>query len=558
VGGIALTLVVVQSAFAGLHEVARSDSALVLISRSQRLHQDADMMHDALRADVFDAALGGAADTSDRTHTAVEAHSRELRRDLDGIRGLRLQGELHRALESLRPTLIAYADEAERLTDQAFVDRPTVLTKLPAFERTFDDLVGPQEAVTTELAKAHDRTRVKVGQSERAAQQRVVIASVGALLGLIGLAWMLSRMGRNLAVVMADLEHRSERERFSRELANAFDMIDNEADAFRLVERSLDAVANGTPAELLLAQSTRSGLEQIATSPSGGAARCQVEAAWDCMAVRRGSPLVFASSDALDACPRLANRLPEPCSAMCVPVSFMGRAVGVVHALGPAGLPPADDAAAGLVELASQVGARVNALRTMALTQVQATTDPLTGVLNRRAFEGRVDHLIESGQRFALAMADLDNFKSLNDSFGHDAGDRALCHFAKTLMGSLRGHDSCARYGGDEFAVVLPNMVADDAVVILDRHRQEMAANRGDCGVERFTVSFGVTDSSGGATFREMIRTADGGLLRAKTLGRDRVVVADGTEWEADPKVIVLTNRVPDREGSSRNSPRSD
>ena len=96
-------------------------------------------------------------------------------------------------------------------------------------------------------------------------------------------------------------------------------------------------ISPATPMELLLSDSSRAHLERAATSPTAGAPGCPVESPFSCVAVRRGSPVVFDSSEALNACPKLRGRPAGACSAVCVPVSFMGRALGVLHATGPDG-----------------------------------------------------------------------------------------------------------------------------------------------------------------------------------------------------------------------------
>ncbi len=92
--------------------------------------------------------------------------------------------------------------------------------------------------------------------------------------------------------------------------------------------------------ELLLSDSSRAHLEQVAVNPASGGPACPVESPFACVAVRRGNPLVFESSEALNACPKLRGRAEGACSAVCVPISFMGRSLGVLHATGADGAPP--------------------------------------------------------------------------------------------------------------------------------------------------------------------------------------------------------------------------
>jgi diguanylate cyclase (GGDEF)-like protein len=244
------------------------------------------------------------------------------------------------------------------------------------------------------------------------------------------------------------------------------------------------------------------------------------------VAVRRGSAVVFDSSEELHACPKLRGRAEGPCSAVCVPVSFMGRALGVLHTTGPDGAPLPREKIAQLTTLAGQAGARIGTVRAFEKTQLQASTDGLTGLVNRRTLERQLRVLFKSGAPFALAIADLDNFKQLNDTHGHETGDRALRLFAQVAQDTLREVDSIARWGGEEFVIVLDGLDRFAAVPILDRVRERLAkAHPGE--TPRFTVSFGVADSSQAAKLEELLAVADGGLYAAKDGGRDRAHIGD-------------------------------
>ena len=124
-------------------------------------------------------------------------------------------------------------------------------------------------------------------------------------------------------------------------------------------------------------------------------------------------------------------------------------------------------------------------------------------------------------------MADLDHFKVLNDTHGHEAGDRALRVFAQAVAATLRSGDLAGRVGGEEFAMILRGIAAAEAAVVLDRLR--MAVLDATAGSSpAFTASFGVTDTDfAGGALDDLMRVADAALYRAKQEGRDRVVTAD-------------------------------
>lgn len=172
----------------------------------------------------------------------------------------------------------------------------------------------------------------------------------------------------------------------------------------------------------------------------------------------------------------------------------------------------------------------------MAETQLQASTDTLRGLLNRRAFSEQVGAIPPHLRPTAVAMADLDHFKTLNDTYGHETGDRALRLFARVLRDSLRSSDLLSRYGGEEFAIAFSDCTAIDATRALNAARAQLDAAVTVGGLPKFTCSFGITDAERGEDLTAALRRAGGGLLTAKRQGRDRVVLHDaaGTTGPGD------------------------
>ncbi|MEN3272001.1 MAG: hypothetical protein V7636_762, partial [Actinomycetota bacterium] len=250
------------------------------------------------------------------------------------------------------------------------------------------------------------------------------------------------------------LRAQATRQEFEGRLARALDMAQDEASSLDVVDRALDLAAPGHASELLLADSSRAHL--VRAAGAGLTRACTVESPRDCVAVRRGQTLVFNDSEELDACPYLRGRA-SACSSACVPVNVLGNTVGVLHVVGEQGAAPSSDVVVRVETISTQAGARVGMLRALSRSEIQAATDPLTGLLNRRSVEDRVHSLMREERPFAIVMCDLDNFKLLNDTHGHEAGDRALRLFASTLKTSLRPGDSAARYGAEEFLLVYPD-----------------------------------------------------------------------------------------------------
>jgi diguanylate cyclase (GGDEF)-like protein len=234
----------------------------------------------------------------------------------------------------------------------------------------------------------------------------------------------------------------------------------------------------------------------------------------------------YASSESVSACPYLHDRPSGACSAVCIPVSIAGSTVGVLHATGDDGVLPSADELENLEQSARRGAERVALLRAFERSETQARTDPLTGLLNRRSLENQVRGLQGEGVPYALAYGDLDFFKTLNDTHGHEAGDQALRLFSRVMRDAVRPADLVSRYGGEEFVIVLPDCGVDPALTVLERVRERLALAVNSGRVPPFTVSFGVATSADGTTFDEIVAAADHALLAAKAAGRDRILVA--------------------------------
>lgn len=158
--------------------------------------------------------------------------------------------------------------------------------------------------------------------------------------------------------------------------------------------------------------------------------------------------------------------------------------------------------------------------------------DALTGVLNRRGMEDAYAAEVARGERrgtpFSLAMLDLDNFKQLNDRLGHQAGDSALVHLARTVRTALRPSDTVARYGGEEFVILLPETPSDDAVTIMTRVQRELTRRFFLHNNEKVLITFsaGVAARQPGEPREALIERADRAMYEAKKSGKNRVCTA--------------------------------
>jgi diguanylate cyclase (GGDEF)-like protein len=179
--------------------------------------------------------------------------------------------------------------------------------------------------------------------------------------------------------------------------------------------------------------------------------------------------------------------------------------------------------------------ALVESLQNQRALESEARIDGLTGVFNRRwidaEFARSFEACLRGRQPVSLIMVDLDNFKQLNDRHGHLSGDDALRRFARTLTSQVRATDIVGRYGGEEFAILLPETGAAAAAGVAERLRQstaEVAATGADGQPLSLTASFGVASHRAGdppCTLRDLLQCADGALYAAKAAGRNRVVI---------------------------------
>ena len=168
----------------------------------------------------------------------------------------------------------------------------------------------------------------------------------------------------------------------------------------------------------------------------------------------------------------------------------------------------------------------------LAEAQEMGMTDPLTSLSNRRGFNSILATEIFKARAgtaaLCLVMVDLDNFKKINDDFGHLVGDEILKVFAAVLRDNVGSHDSVARYGGEEFAIILPETELDDALGVTERVMRQLASkelvlNGTGKEIGKITASFGIAQLREGDTAQMLIERADDKLYEAKCGGRNRV-----------------------------------
>ncbi len=427
-------------------------------------------------------------------------------------------------------------------------------------------------AVIWLLVLGHDSSAAQSAARTSRSRTIVLLARLHShlmlLFGLTGAILVSQALGmyvpllRRHAAAVAELTRQHARARIAAgrderagRLQAGLEMTDDDASVAALAVRAAVQAAPGQHTQLLLADSSRAHLREAAFSETASSERpavagpvdplpdcpsvsasahgCGVETPVRCPAVQQVRTLAFSSSESLDACPHLARRAVQfgqgaqaPLSAVCAPLSFMGTSFGVLHSYGPAGEAATATEIDELRAVASAAASRIGLLRALADSQLQAAADPLTGLYNRRTLGSRLARLGVADEPYVIAMLDLDHFKILNDTYGHETGDKALRVFAQTLRSAIRDTDQAFRYGGEEFTLVLPATTLDDAGVLCRRLRESLAERLASGDLPGFTVSIGLADHTRGDTPEDVLLAADGSLLAAKAGGRDRAVMS--------------------------------
>jgi diguanylate cyclase (GGDEF)-like protein/PAS domain S-box-containing protein len=260
-----------------------------------------------------------------------------------------------------------------------------------------------------------------------------------------------------------------------------------------------------------------------------------------CWSLRRGQPHWSGHPGSGIACQHLTQSSTSEC--LCVPMVAQGNTVGVLHLeFESAAELQCDSGMEGsreshqqlAISAASQIALSLASLQLRETLREQAIRDPLTLLFNRRFLEESLERELQlAGRRkqsIAVLFLDLDHFKRFNDAFGHDAGDMVLQSLADLFRNFFRATDICCRYGGEEFAIILPESSSHDAAVRADALRSEVKSLRLQYKkqtVGQLTLSVGVAAfPEHGSTSVDLLKIADQCLYESKSRGRDVVTVA--------------------------------
>jgi diguanylate cyclase (GGDEF)-like protein len=335
------------------------------------------------------------------------------------------------------------------------------------------------------------------------------------------------------------------------ELGSLLQACSSRDEAFRVIPERLGRLFPGTCGAISVLNASKDRAESAANwgiRPPFN----QTFAPDECGSLRRGCAHALPAGDSSVRC----THLQAESSSVCVPLIANGEAIGVLSIQNDDKSSDAATDSAGFdrrKQLASAVAEHIalaiSNLNLREALRLQAIHDPLTGLHNRRYMQEFLEREVLRARRkrrpLALMMIDVDNFKRYNDTFGHLAGDEALCFVGDTLLRAIRADDLACRYGGEEFSLILPECSLHQATVRAEEIRAQLKVLH----IERANEIPGLlTVSIGVAAFEEttdqgslLLRFADDALYQAKRAGRDRVVVARSASGAPEPVATPTT-----------------
>ncbi|MGA2914497.1 MAG: sensor domain-containing diguanylate cyclase [Sedimentisphaerales bacterium] len=222
-------------------------------------------------------------------------------------------------------------------------------------------------------------------------------------------------------------------------------------------------------------------------------------------------------------------------TCIIAPLICQNRVVGVLNLADKTGANEFSSEDVALIELFRHlVGTSIGNIKLFDKTQQQAKTDGLTGLINHRTFFETLEIELRRCQRYggqlSVIMADIDNLKPINDDYGHRTGDMAIKRVSRKIVACIRKIDTAARYGGDEFAVILPNTSLSEAVVVAERMVNEVSNSPIIWEKQKIyvSISIGVGRYDGQMCPEEITRRSDEALYTAKQAGKNTVRAFDG------------------------------
>jgi diguanylate cyclase (GGDEF)-like protein/PAS domain S-box-containing protein len=334
-----------------------------------------------------------------------------------------------------------------------------------------------------------------------------------------------------LESTVAELEAQGREIALLGELAEVMQSCVTEEEAYEVIAPFVQQLFPSHSGALSMTKASRDVLQSLCSW--GDLSGREYFAPDDCWALRRGRIHFVHNAAAGLLCRHLAD--PPPAEYLCVPMMAKGEALGILHLAsrdGGATTPRTERLATAVAEQAALSLANIRLRESLRL---QSIRDQLTGLFNRRYMEEslarELSRCSRSGLPLAVLMMDIDHFKQFNDSFGHAAGDAVLRQLGEYLRSHTRGEDIVCRYGGEEIAVIFPEVSATAAFERAEQLRlgtKALEVRSQGATLGQVTMSIGIAMYPGdGDNPETLLGAADAALYRAKAGGRDQVQIAE-------------------------------